>query len=93
MKFFQTVTMAVFFCAGSTETFPERFPETFAAAFSKFFPHRFSGADSAKAGKIRTALFYLPAPEHPMKFPSAAGLFLTSILLMTKLIHRFHSRL
>lgn len=26
--------------------------------------HNFSKADSAEAGKIRTALFFLPAPEY-----------------------------
>ena len=62
MKFFQTVTMAVFFCAGSTETFPERFPETFAAAFSKFFPHRFFRSEFRESRKNPDRPFLPPRP-------------------------------
>ena len=52
--------MAVFFCAGSTDSLSGKISRNFCCLFSKFFLHRFSGADSAKAGKIRTALFPHP---------------------------------
>jgi hypothetical protein len=85
--------MAVFFVPAARKPFRNDFPKFLLPLFQNFFRTVFSGADSAEAGKIRTALFYHPAPEHPMKFLSAAELFLTSVLSMTKLIHRFHSRL